>query len=64
MGAKISYYRHLRGYTQVELSERIAISSGYLSKIERAVDVSGVPLSTYMKIAQALDVTIADLMKE
>ena len=35
VGAKIAYYRTLRGFTQAELAERISISADTLGRIER-----------------------------
>ncbi len=35
IGKNISEYRHLRGYTQVQLAEQIGITANYLSQIER-----------------------------
>lgn len=64
IGAKIAYYRKLQSMTQVNLAERIGITSGYLSQIERGVDTLGVPLSTYMRISDALGVSFQDLLKE
>lgn len=34
VGRKIAYFRRLQGYTQEQLSEKIGISSNYLSQIE------------------------------
>lgn len=64
IGAKIAYYRKLNALTQVNLADRIGITSGYLSQIERGVDTLGVPLSTYMRIADAMGISIQDLLKE
>lgn len=58
IGAKITYFRKIRRYTQEELAFRASISASYLSRIERGAYVSGVPLSTLMRIALALDVDI------
>ncbi|HJI09617.1 MAG TPA: helix-turn-helix domain-containing protein [Phascolarctobacterium faecium] len=58
IGAKITYFRKIRRYTQEELAFRASISASYLSRIERGAYVSGVPLSTLMRIALALEVDI------
>lgn len=58
IGAKIIYFRKIRRYTQEELAFRASISASYLSRIERGAYVSGVPLSTLMRIALALEVDI------
>lgn len=62
VGAKIVYYRKLRGYTQETLAFKVGITSAYLSKIERGVG-NGVTLSTIMKIAEALGVDISKLFR-
>ncbi len=38
IGARIKQYRELRGMTQEQLAERINVSVGYLSCIERGVN--------------------------
>lgn len=58
IGAKITYFRKIRRYAQEELAFRASISASYLSRIERGAYVSGVPLSTLMRIALALEVDI------
>lgn len=35
IGAKVTYYRTLRGLTQRELAEKIGISPSTLNKVER-----------------------------
>ncbi len=63
LGAKIAYYRRLRGYTQEELSFKAAISASYLSRIERGAYTKGIPVSTLFKIARALDVEPYKLLR-
>lgn len=63
IGAKIVYYRKLRGYTQETLAFRTGISAAYLSRIERGANTKGVPLFTFMKIAKALGVNISKLLE-
>ncbi len=64
IGAKITYFRKIRRYTQEELAFRASISASYLSRIERGAYVSGVPLSTLMRIALALEVDISRFFEE
>lgn len=64
IGAKIVYFRKMRRYTQEELAFRAKISASYLSRIERGVYAQGVPISTLMKIATALDVNVNDLFED
>ena len=53
-----------KGYTQEELAFRASISASYLSKIERGAYVTGIPLSTLMRIALALEVDINRFFKD
>ena len=64
IGAKIVYYRKLKGYTQEALAFKVGITSAYLSRIERGVYANGVSLSTFMKMAKALDVKVSKLLEE
>ena len=59
IGAKIIYYRKLQRLTQEELSQKAAISTSYLSRIERGAYNKGVPISTLLRIADALKVNVA-----
>lgn len=63
IGAKIVYYRKVRNLTQEELAEKVGITPQYLSRIENGGYSKNVSLSTLMKIAGALDVTMSQLMK-
>lgn len=63
IGAKIVYYRKIRNLTQEELAEKVGITPQYLSRIENGGYSKNVSLSTLMKIAGALDVTMSQLMK-
>lgn len=56
----IRIYRELRGLSAKELAERTGISAAFLSEIEKGKKEGGV--STLKKIAQALRVTIDDLV--
>ncbi|MBO5245581.1 MAG: helix-turn-helix transcriptional regulator [Selenomonadales bacterium] len=60
IGRKIAYYRRLKGYTQVQLAQKVGISSNYLSQIEcgRREKYS---LHTLMMAACALEVKMKDL---
>ncbi len=61
MGAKIRYYRTLRGLDQVSLAENLGITSQYLSKIERGVAKPSTDL--LFLIAEKLDVDIVQIMR-
>lgn len=56
----IRVYRELRGLSAKELADRTGISAAFLSEIENQKKEGGV--STLKKIAQALRVTIDDLV--
>lgn len=64
IGLKIAYYRKKRGYTQAQLAERIGVSTNYLGLIERGNNGKSYSMETLLSIAEALDVTIADLVRE
>ena len=64
IGAKIVYYRKIRGLTQEELAELVGISPQYLSRIENGNYHKSVSLSILMKIAEKLNVTMVQLMKD
>ena len=55
----IRHLRKARGLTQVELSEMTRIPQATLSRAENMDD--GATLSTYRQIAEALQVSLADL---
>lgn len=63
IGAKIVYYRKIRNLTQEELAEKVGITPQYLSRIENGGYSKNVSLSTLMKIAGVLDVTMSQLME-
>ena len=60
----IVFHRKLRGLNQVDCARRANISVAKLSKIERGVSVEDVPLATYLRIAEALQVELFDLLKK
>ncbi len=63
-GIRIVCHRRFKQYTQQELALKAGISISYLSRIERGVYTSGVPISTYMKIAKVLDLKMAQLFRD
>ncbi|WP_288909197.1 helix-turn-helix domain-containing protein [uncultured Megamonas sp.] len=64
IGAKIMYFRKLKKYTQEKLAFRASISASYLSRIERGVYKKGLPVSTLMKIAKALDIEVSVIFEK
>lgn len=62
IGAKIAYYRTLRGMHQVVLAEKIGISSSVLSRIERGKYNENVSVSMLLDIAEGLGIDVAILV--
>lgn len=60
IGQRVREYREKRMMTQEMLAERSGISVNHLSHIERANTKVGLP--TLVKVANALDATIDDLL--
>ena len=59
-GSRIRNLRKKRGLTQEQLAERLSLSPTHLSNIETGT--TRVSLSSIVKIANALDVTVDDLL--
>ncbi len=62
MGLKIAYYRKKKRLTQVDLADKVGISSRYMSKIECGDVAGSMSLPILVRIAEELDVGIQDLM--
>jgi len=62
LGAKITYYRHLRQIKQIDLAYEAGISEQYLSRIERGRQATGLTLLTLLRLADTLGVSIVDLL--
>lgn len=60
LGAKIKYYRTIRGMNQMMLAARLGISYQYLSRIERGKQSPSFQL--LVELAEELDVDIAELV--
>lgn len=60
MGAKIRYYRQLKGINQTDFAIKVSISSQYLSKIENGKRIPSLPV--LLSIAEALEVEVAELL--
>ncbi len=61
-GAAIRYHRQVSGFTLTALSVRSKVSVGYLSKLENGVANARPPV--LKRIAEALDLSVRDLMPE
>mgnify|MGYP003571386245 CR=1 FL=1 len=56
IGAKVAYYRTLRGMSQEKLAERMNLHKSVLSRIERGKYHNDISLSTLLDIAEKLQV--------
>lgn len=63
IGQNIVLHRRLRGINQITCAAKAGIGVGMLSKIERGIGVEKVPLATYIKIAEVLNLSFFDLLK-
>ena len=54
LGLNITYYRREQKLTQMQLADRVNVSSCYISQIERGLKTVSLP--TLMKIADVLDI--------
>ncbi|WP_295236869.1 helix-turn-helix transcriptional regulator [Veillonella sp.] len=62
IGARIAYYRTLRGLTQDELAKRASISPGALGRIERGKYNDNVSIAMLVHIATGLQIEISMLL--
>lgn len=62
IGLNIAYYRKLKGLTQMQLSEIVNISRTHMSNIEAPNVPTSISLETLLDIAEALEVTLAQLL--
>lgn len=61
LGLKIAYYRKLKGYSQLQLAEKLDISRTHLSNIEAPNIKTSVSLDLLFSIAEVLEVNVKDL---
>ena len=61
LAINISYYRKLRGLTQIQLAEKVGISRTHLSNIEAPNLPTTFSSTTLFDIADALCVSLKDL---
>lgn len=62
IGLNISYYRKLKGITQLQLAEQINISRTHMSNIEAPNMPTSISLDTLFDIADSLEVPVANLL--
>lgn len=60
-GRCVRFARHMRGYECKELANKVKISAGYLSNIERNRTLA--PVKTYDRIASGLGLTTDELFR-
>lgn len=58
IGAKVAYFRTIRGLTQVELAEKINVSKSTIGRIERGQYNDNVSYSMLVDIANGLHVSL------
>ena len=63
VGLNISYYRKYRKLTQMQLAEKVNISSCYISQIERGLVKNAVSLPVLIGIADALQIEVMELFR-
>lgn len=62
IGLNISYYRKLKGITQLQLAEQVNISRTHMSNIEAPNMPTSISLDTLFDIADSLEVPVANLL--
>ncbi len=58
LGLNISYYRRLKGITQVELAKMVGLSRTHISNLEAPKMTTSISLEKLLEIADALDVSV------
>lgn len=62
VGKRIANLRKLKNLTLPELAEKSGVSKGYISQLENEIIISP-SVDTLKKLADAMDVTIADILE-
>lgn len=62
IGARISYFRKLKGMTQAELAEKVHINKNYLSQIESGSADKVISLPLLIEMSKALDIELSLLV--
>ena len=62
IGLNIAYHRKLKGYTQLQLAEKINISRTHMSNIEAPNMPTSISLETLLDVADALEIPISSLL--
>ena len=61
LGLTIAYYRKLKGFTQLELAEKVNISRTHISNLEAPNMEKSISLDILFDIADALDGPVKNL---
>lgn len=56
LGLKIAYYRKLKGFSQLELAEKIDVSRTHLSNIEAPNVPTSISLDLLFRISEVLEI--------
>lgn len=62
IGLNIAYYRKLKGYTQMQLADKVNISRTHMSNIEAPNVHTSISLDLLLSIANVLDVSAHKLL--
>ncbi|MBI5192507.1 MAG: helix-turn-helix transcriptional regulator [Nitrospirae bacterium] len=62
VGKRVANLRKLKNLTLPELAEKSGVSKGYISQLENEIIISP-SVDTLKKLADAMDVTIADILE-
>ncbi len=62
IGLNIAYYRKLRGYTQLQLSEMVNISRTHMSNIEAPNVPTSISMEVILSVAKALNIPASALL--
>ena len=60
LGLKVAYFRKLKGYSQLELAEKLDISRTHLSNIEAPNQKTSISIELLFKIADTLEVDVKE----
>ena len=63
IGKNIKKYRKLKGWTQLELAEKLYVSESFISKLE-SVTYQTIAIDTLEQIAKLLDTSIKNFFDE
>lgn len=64
MRKNIKYYRKRLGYTQEQLAELSDLSVSYIKQIESKREFKNVSLTTLLKLAKTLEISIHNLFED